>query len=170
MPVAAVSPQLTNLISAAVAPAALITSCAILLSGYTGKHSSLASQVRGLTAEARQPDTAPERADAIRRQLGLFRRRVSLVWSATVCLSIALLLFLLTVLLVIFVERQARLGVVGAVTLVAGLGCITLAVWLDLSEIVLARRTMAEEFADVLLPHRLTDLANRAGDADRSGE
>jgi len=84
------------------------------------------------------------------KQLQWFQRRVNLVWSATLFLSIALLLFLTTIFSVLFVGREVRIGLVGATTLVAGLICISVAVWLDFSEIVLARQTLSEELLNAM--------------------
>jgi hypothetical protein len=149
MPTTTIPSQLAQLVSGAVAPAALITSSAILLSGYTSKHASLAQQVRLLTNELRSAPEPTERTESVRRQLVWFRMRVELLWAATAALSAALLLFLITIFAVLFVERNDRLSTLGAVTLIAGLGGIATAVGLDLSEIVIARRTMDEELGGV---------------------
>ncbi|MBC8101185.1 MAG: DUF2721 domain-containing protein [Cytophagales bacterium] len=147
------TPTLMNLIGSAVAPAALITTSAILLSGYSSRQSSLSSQMRLLTAELRDhadSALAAPRSASIRRQLVLFQRRLSLIWSATVALSVAMLLFVVTVIALVFGQQEARLGIVGSVTLVAGLVGVGLSIWLDLYEIVWARQTTALEFADAL--------------------
>ena len=79
-----------------------------------------------------------------------------MVWAATLFLSFALLLFLTTVFSVLFVGQEVRFGLIGATTMVAGLTCICIAVWLDFSEIVLARRTLSEE-----LVHAVRDATRR---------
>ena len=49
--------SLTSIIGTVVAPVGLISTTAILLSGYTGKYSSMSDQMRRLTAEYRASAT-----------------------------------------------------------------------------------------------------------------
>ncbi len=146
-------PTLSNLISSAVAPVALISTTAILLSGYTAKYGGLASQLRGLTNEYRRADISEQRQENIRRQLVLFHKRVTAIWFVSIALSYALVAFFLTVLSVIFVQHSARLGLVGSVTLVIGILFMVAAVGADLYEIHLARLTIAGELSDIFHPH-----------------
>ncbi|MBV9848155.1 MAG: DUF2721 domain-containing protein [Armatimonadetes bacterium] len=141
--------SLASLISAAVAPVALITASAILLSGFSGKHANIATQMRALTAEYRNSETTDARRQSIRRQLRLFHRRVSAIWAATVFLSFALLSFLVTVLALVFVQRETHISTIGAASIVVGLVFILCAVVLELYETGLARLTVAGELVDV---------------------
>lgn len=141
--------NLTGLISAAVAPVVLISSAAILLSGYSAKYGSVSDRLRDLTSEYRRTDTPAPRKVVIKAQLLLFRRRIIAVWAASALLSIALLLFLGTVLSVILSAREARLGWVGAACLVSGLVLMVGAVSLELYEIRLARFAVDAELSDI---------------------
>jgi hypothetical protein len=141
--------NITNFISVAVAPVVLISAVAILLSGYSSKYANISDRLRSLTAEYRQSDTSPARRDNLKRQIGLFRRRILAVWLTSTLLSLALLSFIGTVLSVIVAERQARIGVVGAATLIIGLVLVGSSVTVDLHEIRLARLTIAGELSDI---------------------
>lgn len=147
--------DLSRVISSVLAPASLITTTAILLSGYTGKYGSIAGQLRDLSAEYRREDTPPERGRSLKTQLALFQRRITAMWAASALLSLALLAFLGTVLAVLFDAGgrhlgHAGLGPTGLGLLLLGLVCIASAVSLELYEIILARRTTAGELADIL--------------------
>ena len=143
------APSVISTISSAVGPAALITTTAILLSGYTGKYSGISDQMRRMTAEFRGAGTTAERRQNLKRQLYLFHRRIGAMWVASTLLSLALLLFIGTVLAVLLSAHASRLGPVGMLTLVAGLACVAAAVGLELYEIGLARLTAAGELEDI---------------------
>ena len=144
--------SLTSLVSAIVAPVALITPTAILLGNYTAKYTSIAGQMRQLAMEYRQAETAEARRKSVRVQLRLFHRRITAMWAASGALLMALLSFLVTVLSLLFVHRTAHVFMVGAGSIVAGLVFILVAVLLELYEIGLARLTVAGELADVFTP------------------
>lgn len=141
--------SLTSLIGTVVAPVGLISTTAILLSGYTGKYSSMSDQMRRLTAEFRAAATDGTRRDSLKRQLSLYHRRITAAWGASALLSVALLFFVGTVLSVILSVRATHLGVLGLVALMAGLVLVACAVGLELYEIGLARLTTAGELADI---------------------
>jgi len=141
--------NLTGLISAAVAPVVLISAAAILLSGYSSKYGNISDRMRDLTGEYRRADTTSARRAGLKTQLLLFRRRVIAVWAASALLSLALLLFLGTVLSVILSRHEARLGLVGAGCLVCGLLLMVGAISLELVEIRLARFAVDAELSDI---------------------
>lgn len=141
--------SLTSLIGTVVAPVGLISTTAILLSGYTGKYTSMADQMRRMTAEFRVSATSHVRRESLKRQLDLYHRRITAMWGASALLSVALLFFIATVLTVIVSVRATHLGVVGLITLMAGLVLVACAVGLELYEIGLARLTAAGELADI---------------------
>lgn len=141
---------LLNLISVAVTPVVLITAAAILLSGLTSKYGNIADQMRRLTAEYRSGETSERRRGTIARQLTLFGRRIQAIWAATTCLCVAILSFVLMVLVVIFSQKAARLGVVGVATLVTGLIFMVVALLCELQELFLARKTAAWELRETL--------------------
>jgi len=141
--------NLTNLISAAVAPVVLISAAAILLSGYSSKYGNISDRMRDLTGEYRRTDTTEARRALLKRQLTLFRRRIIAVWGASALLSFSLLLFLGTVLSVILSTHAAELGWVGAGCLVGGLAMMVGAISLELVEIRLARLAVDAELSDI---------------------
>ena len=143
------SASLASLIGTVVAPVGLISTTAILLSGYTGKYSSMSDQMRRLTAEYRAAATADSRRKSLKRQLSLYHRRITAAWGASALLSVALLFFVCTVLTVILSVRATRLDVLGLTALLAGLVLVACAVGLELYEIGLARLTTAGELADI---------------------
>ena len=141
--------SLAGLLGTVIAPVGLISTTAILLSGYTGKYSSISDQMRRMTAEFRLPVTSHARRHSLKRQLGLYHRRITLMWGASALLSVALLTFVGTVLSVILSARETRLSVLGILLLLFGLSLVAVAVGLELYEIGLARLTTAGELADI---------------------
>ena len=141
--------SLVGLLGTVIAPVGLISTTAILLSGYTGKYSSMSDQMRRMTAEFRLPATTHARRHSLKRQLGLYHRRITLMWGASALLSVALLAFVGTVLSVILSARETRLSAVGILLLLFGLSLVAVAVGLELYEIGLARLTAAGELADI---------------------
>lgn len=141
--------SLSHLISVAVTPVVLISTTAILLSGYNGKYANMSDRLRDLAAEYRLANTSAERRANLKAQMRIFHKRVSAVWAASALLSMAQLLFLTTVLSVIFDTRHLRLDWWGAVCLILGLALMAGAVLLELYEIRLARLTVAGELSDI---------------------
>ena len=141
--------SLTSIISSVIAPVGLITTTAILLSGYTSKYSSISDQMRRMADEFRRPATAAPRRENLKEQLRLYHRRINAMWAASTLLSLALLAFVTTVLIVLFSVRAAHLGPVGVGTLLLGLIFVGAAVGLELYEISLARLTVAGELSDI---------------------
>ena len=143
------APGVISTIGNAVGPAALITTTAILLSGYTSKYSGIADQMRRLTAEYRAAGTTETRRAGLRRQIPLFHQRINALWGASTLLSLALLAFITTVVAVLLSAHEARIGPVGIGMLLIGLILVAAAVGLELYEIRLARLTTAGELADI---------------------
>ncbi len=151
MPSTAISQasSLAGLLGTVIAPVGLISTTAILLSGYTSKYSSMSDQMRRLTAEYRSDATARVRRQSLKRQLDLYHRRITAMWAASALLSVALLAFVGTVLSVILSAHETRLNALGIVPLLVGLSLVAAAVGLELYEIGLARLTAAGELADI---------------------
>ncbi len=141
--------NVTSIIGSVVAPVGLITTTAILLSGYTGKYTAIAGQLRQMTAEYRKGGTTAARRQSLKHQLRLLYRRISAMWAASALLSLALLSFIATVLAVLFASQTVRLGPLSILLLLVGLAFVAGAVGLELYEIGLARLTTAGELADV---------------------
>lgn len=141
--------SLAGLLGTVIAPVGLISTTAILLSGYTGKYSSMSDQMRRMTAEYRVPATTQARRQSLKRQLGLYHRRITAMWAASTLLSVSLLTFVGTVLSVILSARETRLSGLGIALLLGGLSLVAVAVGLELYEIGLSRLTTAGELADI---------------------
>jgi len=141
--------SITSVIGSVVAPVGLITTTAILLSGYTSKYSSISDQMRGLATEYRTGASIAARHKNIQEQLRLYHRRITAMWAASTLLSLALLSFVATVLVVLFSTKATHLGPVGVGTLLVGLVFVAAAIGLELYEISLARLTVAGELSDI---------------------
>jgi hypothetical protein len=143
------TPTLMGLISAAVAPVVLISAVAIFFSALTSKHSHLADQIRQLTAEFRKTDAGKSRRLSIGLQLGIFERRMNALWISTALLSLSLLCFVSTILLVMASQRQSHMGVFGICFMVLGLIFLFTGVIAEMVEIGLAHASMKCEVSDV---------------------
>jgi hypothetical protein len=141
--------SLAGLLGTVIAPVGLISTTAILLSGYTSKYSSMSDQMRRLTAEYRASATTLARRQTLKRQLDLYHRRITAMWAASALLSVALLAFVGTVLSVILSAHETRLNALGVVPLLVGLSLVATAIGLELYEIGLARLTAAGELEDI---------------------
>lgn len=146
------SSHLLNLISTAVTPIVLISATAILLSNHTNKYNNISTQMRALTHEYRDKATSEARRATLRRQVNFYQRRIHAMWVASICLYSSLLCFLATVLslLVISATSLSRLGLVGEISLCAGLTLLFVTVICELVEVRLAVHTSQEEMFDVL--------------------
>ena len=143
------APSIIQTIGSAVGPAALITTTAILLSGYTSKYSGISDQLRTMTGEYRSLGTTAARRLSVKRQLLLFHKRINALWAASTLLSLALIAFIITVLTVLLSAQEARLEPMSVVMLLIGLILVAGAVSLELYEISLARLTTAGELEDI---------------------
>ncbi|MGI4791941.1 MAG: DUF2721 domain-containing protein [Janthinobacterium lividum] len=149
--------SLTSIIGNVVAPVGLISTTAILLSGYTGKYSSMSDQMRRLTGEYRAVACSSVRRESLKRQLDLYHRRITAMWGASALLSIALLAFVATVLVVMLSSHTSKIGILGLIPMLVGLALVASAVGLELYEIGLARLTSAGELADIFSEKELPD-------------
>jgi hypothetical protein len=157
------------MITAVVGPVALVTSTAIMLSGFTAKYSTLSGQFRLLTAEYRRPDTTPDRRRNLVDQLCLFERRMQAMWACSLFLCLALLSFLTTVLSVYLAERHVSMDRLAAGSLGVGLVLVGAAVAAEICEVALARRTAAEELRDALACWDGDDVAPKQSAAGKKG-
>jgi hypothetical protein len=149
--------SLAGLLGTVIAPVGLISTTAILLSGYTSKYSSMSDQMRRLTMEYRAGAASRARRQSLKRQLDLYHRRITAMWAASALLSVALLAFVGTVLSVILSAHETRLNALGIVPLLVGLSLIAVAIGLELYEIGLARLTAAGELADIFAEEETPD-------------
>jgi len=141
--------DMMTVISAAVTPVVLISALAIFFSALTSKHSHLADQFRQLTAELRKGESSEKRQEALTCQLRIFEHRMDAIWLATGMLSVSLLLFVCTVLVVIWSKLHPQAAVYGVVLLVGGLILMVASVVAECYEIALGRRSMMYELSDL---------------------
>jgi hypothetical protein len=154
--------DVSRVISAALAPVVLVSSVAILLSGFSSRYGSVSSQMRDLAREWRAA-ASPDRRDALRRQLALFRPRLRALWLANLLLALALLAFVGTVVAVALGARRERLGLSAAALLGTGLLLVAGAAVLICVELQAARRTADIELEDVLGPEPADAVQPDAG-------
>jgi len=141
-------------ISAAVTPVVLISSLAIFFSALTAKHSHLADQFRQIASELRKGQSSEQRQNALLCQLRIFEHRMDALWLATGLLSISLLLFVCTVLVVIWSRLHTGDTGYGVVMLVSGLVLMVASVLAECYEIALGRRSMMFELSDIDLKEK----------------
>jgi hypothetical protein len=121
---------LLHIISAAVTPVVMISACASLILTINSKHTNLSKQLL--------------------HELAIFQRRFMLTYLAHVALNIAVIVFVLCVIVIIFTQR--RLFESGRPTLILFLGGTALmfvAMCCELIEISLSQRSMRAEMEDI---------------------
>jgi uncharacterized membrane protein len=141
--------DMMTIISAAVTPVVLISALAIFFSALTAKHSHLADQFRQIAAELRRGESSETRQNALTSELIIFKHRMDALWLATGMLSISLLLFVCTVLVVIYSKWNPGAGALGVVFLILGLVLMVLSVIAECYEIALGRKSMTLELLDL---------------------
>src|SRR5579862_6452474 len=133
---AGTSSALLQLISAAVTPVVMISACAALILGINNKHSSIADRIRTSLAESRLPGTQAARRKQLGEQIPLFYRRYLFTWASLVALYVAVMVFTLTTLLLVFTQRRVLTFDSGTLTLfVAGVVLMLAAACFELAEI-----------------------------------
>src|SRR5436305_1808860 len=90
--------DLAKLVGAASAPVALIIATSIFLSNLTARYTAMFTAARQLSSEFREKEGHDVRAESLRVQLGLYRRRLRLIMSATFWLAATIWCFIGTVL------------------------------------------------------------------------
>jgi hypothetical protein len=143
-PSTSVSDGALNLITSAVTPAVMISATAILISGISSKHASLAERVRSLAAEYRTPGTSESRRRNLSAQAELFIRRIRFIAWAHMGLYVASGFFVLMVLAI----TASRQSVVYPLFLI-GVLFLLVSVVLEVVELRLANRTLALEVGDI---------------------
>jgi hypothetical protein len=139
-----------SLISAAVTPVVMVSACATLIIGIGSKHAGLADQARSIASQYRaDPMDAPRRM-ILRRQLRLFLLRATLAWLAHCLLYLSAAIFAATVLVALFALRRNGMGQPTIVLFTAGTSALVPALVLELTELLLAQRTLLWDTEDVL--------------------
>jgi len=148
MPAAVPIPSLITFVSATVTPVVLVSSAAILLGAVSTRYNAVATQFRVLAAEYRQPDITADRKQAVKQQLGLFEIRINAAWLSSMLLSIAIVLFLASMVELFIEGRRAVTASFALWPILGGLICVTLSLAADVIEIAYGRRTLQIERGD----------------------
>lgn len=147
----AVDYKLADLLGIAGATIGIIIAGAILLGAFDGRYVQLFDRYRALTGEYRANSSSDPRKESLRCQIKNYRRRINLINIASVCVSAALLLFVLTVgvasLSVVYPHVMA-LRFAGTLGLILGLFLIAVAVALGGVDVILSREAISPEVAD----------------------
>ena len=143
--------QLPELLSVAGATIGIVIAGAILLQGFYTRYKDLFDHYRALTSEYRANSMSDLRRGSLKRQITSYRRCLSLLNSASVLMTLALLCFLFSVALAsagIVFPDYAILRLMGTIGLFAGLLFIAIAVCISLPVIVVSRRAADQEVVD----------------------
>jgi hypothetical protein len=147
----AVEYKLPELLSVAGATIGIVIAGAILLQGFYTQYKDLFDRYRSLTAEYRANSMSDLRRGSLKPQITIYRRCLTLLNTASVLMTLALLCFLFTVGVAgigIVFPTISSLRIIGTVGLFTGLLLIVFAVCLSLPVIVVSRRTADHESAD----------------------
>jgi uncharacterized protein DUF2721 len=137
-----------EVITAALTPVVMISTCAVLILGIGNKHTAMSDRLRELTIEFRQPATIAARKSNLRRQMQLFQRRIRHASAAHRWLYSAVTCFV-TITPLMIVGRTAVLGPFILALFVSGVLLMLGAVVSELLELRLANRTLEMEMEDV---------------------
>jgi len=142
---------LLHVISSAVTPVVMISACASLILTINSKHQNIADRIRAIATEIRGACCTRDRRKQLIDELHVFQRRFTLTYIAHVALNIAVIVFVLSVILIIFTQR--RLFESGAPTLgmfLLGTALMFVAMCCELVEISLSTRSMRIEIEDIV--------------------
>jgi Flp pilus assembly protein TadB len=141
------------LITSAVAPVVMVSAAGLLFMGVQAKNLHLSDRIRSLTAEYRAlaPTAGSDaRRRQIAQQLHLFERRIRLSQHSLELLSIAIVCFVLTSLLLTAGAWLGGLVGVVAGVFVLGVALLVAALVLEFMEMRVGLRTIAIEIDDAL--------------------
>lgn len=143
--------KLADVLGIAGATIGIIIAGGVLLQCLSTKYIGVFERYRGLTGEYRTNHFSDPRRGSLRFQIACYRRQIAYLNFASLCVALALVLFLVTVavagLSVIFPAAMA-LRLAGTVTLFGGLLLIGAGVSLLACETMLQRRTTSKEVED----------------------
>jgi hypothetical protein len=137
-----------EVITAALTPVVMISTCAVLILGIGNKHTAMSDRLRDLTTEFRQPATIAARKSNLRRQMQLFQRRIRHASAAHRWLYSAVTCFV-TITPLMIVGRTVVPGPFILALFVSGVLLMLGAVVSELLELRLANRTLEMEMEDV---------------------
>lgn len=144
--------KLTDLLSSAGATIGIIIAGTIFLQFLSAKYQELAGRYRALTREYRTGGVGDTRHGLLQSQIRAYRRRLRLINRASWLAAIALLCFILAVLAGGFSVMYPPIRYfkwIGTAGLICGLTLIGAALFLEISESVLAEHDHAEEVGDL---------------------
>jgi hypothetical protein len=144
--------QLHALLGVSGATVIFILTGAVLLGGFTAKYVHLFERYRGLTSEFRQIPGIHPRKESLLQQIGNYRRRIHFLNIASICMGVAVLVFLLTVVvasLSVIYPALPYLRFLGTLGVLLGLFLSGAAIILDVAEVVVGRRVIEGEVADI---------------------
>jgi hypothetical protein len=156
---------LLHIISAAVTPVVMISACASLLLTINNKHTNIADRMRSFAVELRSGTCTPVRRKQLLTEIGVFHRRFLLTYVAHMALNIAIIVFILSVIIIIFTQR--RLVVSSRPTLwlfLSGTALMFVAMCCELWEISLSTRSLSAEMSDIVAsPENPSSIPNPPG-------
>lgn len=139
-----------QVVASAVTPVVMVSATAILISGVNSRYIDIASRMRTLAQEYRDPSTHAKRCEAIHRQMVTFQVRIRLVsWSirglygASGC-------FVMMALLISATLWRRMLATATLPLLIGGITMVILAIICELFELQASNRTISLEVADIL--------------------
>lgn len=151
---------LITIIQTVLAPALMISGCALLLSGINNKYSLVVTRVRFLDEEKRKiysefsngkPSTIAEhRLQSINQQMNHFKLRVALVRNAVICYCIAISFFVLSSLSVglTFTKIGHSIDVVVLTIFFSGMCMVLCGVFFTVKEMIRGYQIITIEMED----------------------
>jgi len=147
--------SLMAVISTAVTPVVLVSSCGTLAVSVNARQQHLSDRIRGAAAESRSASVSEERRAQLREQIRVFNRRFGFTWLAASALYGAIACFLVTTLWLVWTQRRLGQGpMLPLIVFVLGLTLMLGAAVCIVLEVALSRRTLQIEMRDLDLPLR----------------
>jgi Na+/glutamate symporter len=144
--------KLSDMLGIAGATIGIIIAAGVLLGAVVGRYSGVFERYRGLTGELRANHSSDPRRGSLNLQVNVYRKQIVYLNYGSLCLTLALLCFLLTVgiasLSVMFPEAMV-LRSLGALGLFGGLLLIGVAVFLLLLDTLTERPLIVQETSDL---------------------
>jgi len=143
--------KLSDMLGIAGATIGIIIAGGILLQGYCARYIAVFDRFRTLTGEYRANNFSDARRSSLQNQIANYSRQILFLNSAALGVSLALLLFLVTVgvaSLSVIYPKAMVLRLVGSFTLFGGLLLIGFGIFLGVLEMFFERHAVAKEKGD----------------------
>jgi Na+/glutamate symporter len=144
--------KLSDMLGIAGATIGIIIAGGVLLGAVVGRYSGVFDRYRSLTGELRANDSSDPRRGSLNRQVNVYRKQIVFLNYGSLCLTLALLCFLVTVgiasMSVIF-PKAMILRALGTLGLFAGLLLIAVAVFLLMLDTLAERPMIVQETSDL---------------------